>query len=231
MDWNLALDRNRDALAAIILALGAMLRAGIIGDGRITKLLRKAILRILTPAESAVRRLIVIAARGLEGPFSVGGWTLYWSGERVRREDAEFRLTFPLFDQPKRSSPKPEAREPRAVPRIRSVDDVLRNPRLAALVKELAEPPPPPADPAIDARRLYWRIEAVKNALADIPGQARRLVRLTLRRKAASKKKPTNISPLRPGYAPGHRQKRSHAVDDILEECQQLAHQALNDTS
>ena len=228
MDYTKALERNAQALAAIILALGAMLRAGIIGEGRITKILRLAVLRILTPAESAVRRLIVIAARGLKGPFSIGGWSLHWPGESRRREDAVTRLTFPLFDPQKRALPPPP--EPRAVPRVRGFGDMLRNPRLAVLVKELAEPLPS-ADPTIDARRLYWRLDALQKALGDLPGQARRLVRLTLRRKAASKKKPATIAPLRPGYAPGRRKKREHPIDDILAECQGLAHQALNDTS
>ena len=228
MDWNLALERNRDALAAILLALGAMLRAGIIGDGRITKILRRAILRILTPAESAVRRLIVIAARGMKGPFSIGGWNLHWSGESRRRGDAVTRLAFPLFDAPKHHLLKPQKPQkpvPPGVPRVRGFGD-------PNLVPSQPQPAPPPlVDPTIDARRVYWRLDALQKALGDIPGQACRLVRLTLRRKAIAKKRPTCISPLRPGYAPGHRQKPSHPVDDILAECQQLAHEALNDTS
>ena len=228
MNWNLALERNRDALAAIILALGAMLRAGIIGEGRITKILRKAILRILTPAESAVRRLIVIAAQGLKGPFSIGGWSLHWPGESRRREDAITRLTFPLFERSKRALPPPPA--PKSIPRIRGFGDALCNPRLAVLVKELAEPLPPPPlpDPSIDARRLYWRLEAVKNALADIPGQARRLVRLRALRAAAKKPDKPLLSA---GNPPGHRKKRTHPIDDILAECQYFVGQALSDTS
>ena len=230
MDLTKALERNRDALAAIIIALGAMLRAGIIGDGRITKILRLAVLRILTPAESAVRRLIVIAARGLKGPFSIGGWSLHWPGESRRREDAETRLAFPLFDTPKYHLLKPQKPAPPvplSVPRIRGFGD----PNLVPQPRPAPPPLPPPADPTIDARRVYWRLDALQKALGDIPGQARRLVRITLRRKAASKKKPTNISPLRPGYAPGRRKKHEHPIDDILLECQQLAHVALADTS
>ena len=230
MDWNLALERNRDALAAIILALGAMLRAGIIGDGRITKVLRKALLRILTPAESAVRRLIVIAARGIVEPRITAPWDPYVPWPRDPRSERVTRLAFPLFDPPKHHLLKPQKPKPPvplSVPRVRGFGD----PNLVPQPQPAAPAPPPPVDPTVDARRVYWRLEAVKNALADIPGQARRLVRLTARRKAASKKKPTNISPLRPGYAPGRRKKHEHPVDDILAECQQLAHQALNDTS
>lgn len=63
MDWDLAIKRNSEALAVIIAALFAML-----GDATVSRLPRPvyyAVLRILRPAESALRRLIVIAARGL----------------------------------------------------------------------------------------------------------------------------------------------------------------------
>ena len=66
MDWDLALKRNSEALKGIIEALFAML--GIDGDAtvsRIPKPLHSAVLRVLRPAESAVHRLIIIAACGL----------------------------------------------------------------------------------------------------------------------------------------------------------------------
>ena len=66
MDWNLAIKRNSEALKAIVDALFAMLRLG--GDDTVSRIpprLHRAVLRVLVPAESAVRRLIVIAARGL----------------------------------------------------------------------------------------------------------------------------------------------------------------------
>ena len=66
MDWALAIERNSEALKGIVAALFAML--GLEGEavvGRIPQPLHRAVLRVLRPAESAVRRLIVIAARGL----------------------------------------------------------------------------------------------------------------------------------------------------------------------
>jgi len=66
VDWARAIERNRDALNAILLGLFAMV--GLTADGalaRLPKPLCNAALRILRPAESAVRRLIVIAARGI----------------------------------------------------------------------------------------------------------------------------------------------------------------------
>ena len=65
-DWDLAIKHNSEALKGIIAALFAML--GLDGTdtvSRIPKPLHRAVLLVLRPAESAVRRLIVIAARGL----------------------------------------------------------------------------------------------------------------------------------------------------------------------
>ena len=66
MDWDLAIKRNSEALSGIIEALFAVL--GLVGEATISRIppsLHSAVLRLLRPAESAVRRLIVIAARGL----------------------------------------------------------------------------------------------------------------------------------------------------------------------
>lgn len=65
-DWTRAIERNSEALRGIIETLFALLGLdGEARDSRIPKPLHSAVLRVLRPAESAVRRLIVIAARGL----------------------------------------------------------------------------------------------------------------------------------------------------------------------
>ena len=66
MDWDLAIKRNSEALKGIVEALFAML--GLAGEAMVSRIpqpLHRAVLRVLRPAESAVRRLIIIAARGL----------------------------------------------------------------------------------------------------------------------------------------------------------------------
>ena len=66
MDWALAIERNSEALKGIVAALFAML--GLVGEATVSRIpqpLHRAVLRVLRPAESAMRRLIVIAARGL----------------------------------------------------------------------------------------------------------------------------------------------------------------------
>jgi hypothetical protein len=100
MDWARAIERNSEALKGIVAALFAML--GLAGEAtrlRIPQPLHRAMLRVLRPAESAVRRLVVIAARGLvvklapsrpmpAGPIGQGG------GSR--------RPSFQLFDTRKK---------------------------------------------------------------------------------------------------------------------------------
>ena len=69
MDWAGVIDRNRDALIAVVETLFRML--GLEGDATLARVqphLRRKVLRLLRPAESACRRLIVIAARGLAVP-------------------------------------------------------------------------------------------------------------------------------------------------------------------
>ncbi len=66
MDWDAAIKRHSEALNRIVAALFALL--GLEGEadlGRIPNPLYRSVLLVLRPAESAVRRLIVIAAKGL----------------------------------------------------------------------------------------------------------------------------------------------------------------------
>ena len=66
MDWARAIERNSEALKGIIADLFVML--GLSGEATVSRLPRSvhsAVLRVLRPAESAMRRLIIIAARGL----------------------------------------------------------------------------------------------------------------------------------------------------------------------
>ncbi len=67
MNWPLAIHRNRTALLTIIVAL--MVSLGLVSGGRLSTLpffLYRRALRILRPAESAVRRLIMIVAHEMK---------------------------------------------------------------------------------------------------------------------------------------------------------------------
>ena len=167
MDWARAIERNSEALRGIVAELFAML--GIAGDAtrlRIPQPLHRAVLRVLRPAESAVRRLIVIAARGLVvkpapsrpkpvGPIGKGG------GSRCP--------SFQLFDPRKNFAVLRQHRRKftRNPPRIHFYPyDTLRP----------AHPAAPPPDGLVGAARLTRRLQALKLALEDLPapGQASR---------------------------------------------------------
>jgi hypothetical protein len=221
MDWARAIERNRDALTGILAALFAML--GLPGTATLTRIprhLHRAVLRVLRPAESAVRRLIVIAARGLvvklvpAHPMPQGG---------IKAKGGATHPSFPLFDPRKRFALKPRRSGPRSMPRITT----FRVNAWGDPVWSSSSPrpePKPPDDGQVDATRLGRRLEALKLALADLSRQARRLVRLQARRE-----KVPNLrlkSPLRPGRAPGYRRKPDHDVDHVLIECHALAREA-----
>jgi hypothetical protein len=87
-------------------------------------------------------------------------------------------------------------------------------------------------DEEVSARHLCRRLVALKRALDDIPGHAKRLGRLEARRKAGLPHARRH-APLRPGWPPGVRKRPVREIDDILRECHSLAHYALKppDTS
>ena len=73
-------------------------------------------------------------------------------------------------------------------------------------------------------------LEALDAALADLPRQAKRLVRWRMREEKSEN--PSYKTPLRPGRPPGSRRRAVHLVDELLDECQWLAHRAaMPDTS
>ena len=86
----------------------------------------------------------------------------------------------------------------------------------------------------IDSTHLGQRLNALMRALDNLPAQARRLMRWQAKRDAALKaRRPTRISPIRPGLPPGWRERRIHEIDTVLRECHGLANDLLNapDTS
>jgi hypothetical protein len=231
MDWARAIERNSEALKGIVEALFAML--GLDGTDTVARLPRQvhsAVLRLLRPAESAMRRLVVIAARGLvvklapsrpmpAGPIGKGG------------QGGRLRPSFQLFDPRKNFAVLRQHRRKftRNPPRIHIFGS---DPTVASLwpARRPAADPAPPPDGLVGAARLTRRLQALKLALEDLPRQARRLARWRVRREKA--KSPKFKSPLRPGHPPGYRRKPVHEVDEVLIECHGLACYAMEpDTS
>ena len=221
MNWDLAIERNREPLQRIVAALFAMI--GLSEAGAIERLSQpvyRAVLLVLRPAEAAVRRLVMVAARDIVvkpsavRPAPVG---LSISGT------GQARVSFRLFD-PRKRFDKPlsrPSRGPRPQPRIRFMGaydpriPLFRQPQPAALA------PAPKKDDTVNAKPLCRRLAAIKCALDDLPRQAKRYARWRARPMEA--RRPRLSTPLRPGPPPGHRKRQTHEVDEILKECHWLA--------
>ena len=236
MDWDLAIKRNSEALQGIIEALFVLL--GLDGTdtvGRIPRSVHSTVLRVLRPAESAVRRLIVIAARGLVVKLKPAASRPMPKLAGAIGKGVPSRPSFQLFDQ--RKNFKARRRGRRVIPRIYVFgnDDVWGNHPTVASLWAARQPmaisaPAPPPDGLVGAARLARRLQALKLALEDLPRQAKRLARWRARREAMPS--PKFKSPLRPGPPPGRRKKPVHPIDEILTECHWLAWEALKpDTS
>jgi hypothetical protein len=228
-DWNRAIERNSEALKGIVEALFAML--GLSSEAmaaRLPRSIHSAVLRVLRPAESAMRRLIIIAARGLvvkpapSRPMPKG---------HIIGKGSTPRSFFQLFDTRKDF---PELRQRRVKyakhpPRIIFFGDDSRVDSLWPSPQPVVAPVSPP-DGLVNAERLNRRLQALKLALDDLPRQARRMARWRVRRE--KEKAPKFRSPLRPGPPPGHRKRQIHPIDEILADCHALAWDAMKpDTS
>ena len=195
----------------------------------IPRILWTAILRVLRPAESAARRLIIAAARGLTvapprprkaAPKPAMDLTPYrrlglavrvmpGAAAVARREEADRGTAdrgaaripaFPLFDAPRRFA--------LFGPRRRTVPPHAA-PRIMypGLIEPHRLPPPPAPGDLVGAERLTRRIAALTAALDDLPGQARRYARWKAARDAAQAGQgpPRRVSPIRRWRPPGGR--------------------------
>jgi hypothetical protein len=264
MDWTLAIERNREALKRIVAALVAMaaITAGphaemlaypepVEGEPRRTlpRHLHRAILRLLRPAESAARRLVIVVARGLvvtlapprprkakpRSTFlSISGGTgiLMPPGALPSAQTAPRALALPLLD-PLRRSFRLRRSSPVGIPRISFPGITAPSP--------IALRRPPAPDDLLDATRLSLRLAALGTALSDLPAQAKRFARWKARKQAGrdaagaqDKKRTRRIWPLRPGRPPGQRRANLRSeVHDILNDLHGLAFDVLEhpDTS
>jgi hypothetical protein len=248
MDWAIAIDRQRRQLARIVATLFALvgLAEGAAPE-RVAKPVYFAALRLLRPAESAVRRLIVAAARGISlAPATTAARAMRPKPavSRPRKAAPPRAPAFQLFDPLQRFATRYRVGRHampldyhRPQPRIRLIDATfdpripfLRRAAEAAQALPKASPPAPEPDDTVSASRLGRRLIAIKSALDDLPRQAMRYARWQAR--PAGKRRPQRGSALRPGRPPGHRKNPLHRVDRILADCDWLARQAARpDTS
>jgi hypothetical protein len=241
MDRNFAIDRWRLPLLGVIAVLFAEI--GLTEGGtieRLSKPLHRFILRRLRTAESAVRRLILAAARDIvveykpRRPASVKPKT---SSNDKSKADVEGKtkrkrgFLFKLFDPLKRYGRRFKKMRRGPEPRIHVFGEPdPRTPifRLLGMHPPTASAPPPVPDVdetvddgTVNAGPLIRRLLAITDALQDIPRQAMRLARWQAR--PIEERRPERWSPLRPGRPPGFRQRPIHEVDEILKECHWLA--------
>ena len=217
MDWDKAIERNTLALIRIVGALFALLvSARLTGSGlMIPRHVWRKIMFVLRPAESAVRRLIIIAARTLV----CAAPKLRLRSFDVSRPSADHSSTafsvaptFQLFDPLKRFD--------------FDLDDGESFSDASAPFGADA-----PNDTPVNAEPLHYRLRALRNALADLSKQAERLARHNARQQATlATGQPMRISPMRPGLPPGWRDRPKHEVDSVLKECHRLV-RYLEDTS
>ena len=226
MDWQQAINRQHEHLVRIVAMLFAML--GLDEDNPVSRLsrpLHRAVLRILYPAESAVRRLIFVMARGLVAklptrrPVPQDLSNLPRQANRPNVIPALRREGPPSTRNLATSSKKTD-------PRIH----VFSEGRLVTILGRSPFEPAPEPDTTINATQLCRRLFAIRSALENLPREARRLSRWRAR---STLRPPEKFrKPLRRGRPPGHREKPELDVDDVLKDCQWLAFEAAKlDTS
>ena len=234
MDWAKAIELNHPKLARIVAELIAMVEITV--NGAVSNLISRAVLRVLHPAESAVRRLIVIAARGLKVKLRPS--RPMPKGRVIARKGGGGRISFQLFDTRKRFNLGPPKKPyAKSHPRCWTFEPDPPPPMFRPWPIEPPAPAPAPvamsapkSDGEMRTQRLNRRLTAITMALADIPRQAQRMARWKARRKLKTDAKIR--SPLRPGPPPGRRKKPEEDIDFVLIECHALAQDALaEDTS
>jgi hypothetical protein len=236
-DWPAVIARNRAALLRVVAVLFAYAGLDEGGADVLPRRVWRMILRLLRPAEAAARRLIVVAARGIEVAPPKPRPEKPLTG--IERLVAAGVLTFHEVNLGLARAPQPQPAKPEK-PRPAHPAFRLHRPAPPLRHAGLGRPAPVPArtvsnwptpDEDVSARHLRRRLQSLKAALDDIDGHARRLARREARRDAGL---PCagHFRPVRLGHPPGHRRRPSHAVDDMLRECHSLALQAMRlDTS
>ena len=215
-----AIDYHREVLLRLLAGLFAMAGLNVGGVvARLPKPVQLAIMRTLRPAESALRRLIVMMALDMAMPEYTPRSAP--TGAIPRGDKREGRIPpFRLFD-PRKSFPELSqgGRRPKPGP----------GPRIFLFDGSDMRPEPTPEKPARDpedAASLCARMLAMQKALEDMPKQARRMLR-ALAKRAKAPPGPRRYGPLRPGLPPGYCERRGLEIDEILFTCDLMARQAM----
>ncbi len=229
MDLTRAIQINHAALTRIIANLIAMVAFATENSAeRISRSFYRAVLLVLLPAETAVRRLIIMAAHGIKiAPASPKTPKTMPTGLVITRT-TKVRNSFQLFDARKRfDDARPWGAGPKPVPRVYFID--ADPPFAPPFQKPKDTTAPQPVDTSVSATQISRRLATIKHALENLPLQAKRMARWCARR--AKMKNPKFRSPIRPGPPPGHRKKNRDPVDEVLKDCHALAWEALRENT
>jgi hypothetical protein len=230
MDWEMIVERSRERLLAVLAPLLAVLGFDARRRLEMPRYFYRSWLILLRPAESAVRRLIVMAARGIIVKLGAARGFPAGLALKFAATESERVSAFGLIDPLKRFAPADfewsaawgkEWGKEQVIPRI-SVPGLF-DPVFPGPV------PVPSRDDPIDTSALVRRIAALKQALDNLPRQAKRLARWKARRdmaRQAAVRKPGRMSPMRPGFAPGYHRSKPEAIDEILADCHYFAVEA-----
>ncbi len=201
IDWTLYIDANRQRLLTVLATLVAMVD----GAGEVSRALHRVVLALLRPAEAGARRLIEVLAQDVV--VAQPGPKRKPSGPIPKGTGRGRVPAFPLLDPRKQVDPRPK--RTKGNPRARVIGEWYP-----------PEEPDAPVDEMVSAAALNRRLAALAAALADLPKQARRMARML----AAH---PRYTRAMRPGRPPGHREKSTREIDEILADCHDLALRAL----
>ncbi len=241
MDWDQIAGRNRERLLAAIAPLLAVLGFDLRRRQEVPRHFHRFLISLLRPAESAVRRLIIIAAIGIVVKLRLGASRAFPAGlaqklKKALEEEEERFPAFGLIDPLKRFAPQDFGW---AQEWSESWGKEQFIPRIS--VPGLFDPVFPPAFPVpnrddpIDTAALLRRIRSLKDALDNLPRHARRMARWKakgeLSRQPGVAVKPGRLSPFRPGPAPGKHRREEREIDVILGDCHYFARLAWADTS
>ena len=222
MDWSAIVEHNRGRLLAVLAPLFAVFGFDP-GRAALPRHLYRALLITLRPAESAMRRLIIMAARGLV--VTLGASRAFPKGLSPGK-NLERVPAFGLIDPLKRFAPGDfewarQGGRIQVMPRI-SVPGII-DPVFAERVIPMTDEP-------IDCAALQRRLRVLQRALDNLPREALRLARWKARgeraRQSQAAPKPARLSPFRPGFAPGHRRHKPREIDAILSDCHYFAREA-----
>lgn len=237
-NWGNIVARHKTALLGVLAGIVAM--AGVLAGDKPTlpRHLYRTVLALMRPLESAIRRLMIVAARDVVvkpyppkpapppqfppviAPFSHRYGVVHtpvrslgiaaWNQPPKPKRPAPSTYSIPVADPLPVFGKKRRKRVPAHLgPRI-SFFNGNDPPRPKA-------PPKPTRDDPMDARRIVLRLEAYARALNDLPRQAKRVARWKARRAAGYIRR---LSPIRSGPAWGSRKKYSrrpqHEIDDVL---------------